>query len=443
MGGLPVSPKYVIRARIEVKGNVEKHDIIGAIFGQAEGLIGNELDLRELQKLGRIGRIEVEMKQQDGNVVAEVEIPTNLDMAETAIIAATIETIDKVGPYPARSEVVSIEDARAEKRQKIIERAVELYKKLQESIPESKELVEEVLRRVRSAELVEYGEEKLPGGPDVKTSDTIILVEGRADVLNLLRYGYKNVLALGGATIPPSLRELLSNKKVILFVDGDRGGELIARNVVNSLKVDYIARAPQGREVEELTAKEIARSLQNAVPVKDFLEELEKEKKLQKERETKAEVIVPPTKLIKSIKKNPDMAQEVVVPLEVYQKMDELKGTLEAIIYDDDWQMLERVPVRDLVNKLKEVDKAAHVVLDGIITQRLVDIAYTKGVKTLIGVRIGEIIRKPDNTVLATFSTVKPESSPETPVQQENANSNTENQETVHQENQPSAQAQQ
>jgi DNA primase len=137
------------------------------------------------------------------------------------------------------------------------------------------------------------------------------------------------------------------------------------------------------------------------------------------------------------------MAQEVVVPLEVYQKMDELKGTLEAIIYDDDWQMLERVPVRDLVNKLKEVDKATHVVLDGIITQRLVDIAYTKGVKTLIGVRIGEIIRKPDNTVLATFSTVKPESSPETPVQQENANSNTENQETVHQENQPSAQAQQ
>ncbi|MCC6003239.1 MAG: DNA primase [Thermofilum sp.] len=428
MGGLPVSPKYVIRARIEVKGSVEKHDIIGAIFGQAEGMIGNELDLRELQRLGRIGRIEVNIKQQNGGVVAEVEIPTNLDMAETAIIAATIETIDKVGPYPARSEVILIEDARAEKRQKIIERAVELYKKLQENMPESRELVEEVLRRVRAAELVEYGEEKLPGGPDVKTSDTVILVEGRADVLNLLRHGYKNVLALGGASLPSNLKDLLADKKVILFVDGDRGGELIARNVVNSLKVDFIARAPPGREVEELTAKEIARSLQNSIPVKVFLEELEKEKRQQKEKEVKAEVIVPPTKLIKSMKKNPEVAQEIAVPMGVYRSIDELRGTLEAVIYDDDWQILERVPVRDLVNKLKEMDKAAHVVLDGIITQRLVDVAYTKGVKTLIGVRIGEIIRRPDNTVLATFSSIKPETTLEATSQENNIQPSSEDQ---------------
>ncbi|ABL77908.1 DNA primase DnaG [Thermofilum pendens] len=406
MGGLPVSPKYVIKAKMEIKGSVEKHDIIGAIFGQAEGLLGSELDLRELQKTGRVGRIEVNTRSQDGTLVAEIEIPTNLDMAETAIIAATIESIDKVGPYPAKTEVVSIEDVRAEKRQKIIERAVELYKKLLESVPESRELVEEVLRRVRVAEIVEYGEEKLPGGPEVETSDTVILVEGRADVQNLLRHGYKNVIALGGATIPKSIKSLVENKKVILFVDGDRGGELIARNVINALKVDFVARAPPGREVEDLTAKEIARALQNKIPVDEFLQALEREKKQQKE--VKAEIVVPPAKLIKSAtKKNPEIAQEIVVPAEVYEKLEELKGTLEAVIYDENWQVVEKVPVRDLVNRLKEVERAAHVVLDGIITQRLVDVAYTKGLKSLIGVRIGEIIRKPDNIVLATFSSVK------------------------------------
>ncbi|MEM4666293.1 MAG: DNA primase DnaG, partial [Thermofilum sp.] len=292
MGGPPVSAKYVIKARIEVAGLVEKHDIIGAIFGQTEGLLGDEMDFRELQRTGRIGRIEASVKTTGDKTIAEVEVPSNLDMVETAILAATIETIDKVGPYSAKAEITGIEDVRSEKRRRVVERAVEIYRKMLESIPESRELVDEVLSKVRAAEVVEYGEERLPGGPDVTRADTVILVEGRADVINLLRHGYRNVLAVGGATtVPPSLKEIIQGKKTILFVDGDRGGEMIARNLLNAIKIDYVARAPEGKEVEDLTAKEIARCIQSKVSAEEFLESLEGERRQQ--REVRAEFIVP------------------------------------------------------------------------------------------------------------------------------------------------------
>jgi len=419
MGGLPVTAKYVIKARMTVSGVVEKHDIIGAIFGHSEGLLGRELDLRELQKVGRIGRIEVNTREQDGKLIAEIEIPSNLDMAETAIIAATIESIDKVGPYNAVTEIVDIEDVRAEKRRKIIERAVELYKKLASTVPESKELVEELLERVRTAEVIEWGEEKLPAGPEVDTSDTLIIVEGRADVLNLLKHGYRNVIAIGGATVPASLKELCKKKKeVILFVDGDRGGELIARNALNVLDIDFVARAPSGREVEELTGKEIARALQNKVPAREFLESLERERRQAKE--VKAEVVIPPSKLIKAAKNNPPVAKEVFVPQGVVDTIEQLKGTLEAVMYDSEWREVARVPVKEVVDKLKDLDGVAHIVLDGIITQRLVDTAFSKGVKTLIGVRVGEIIRKPEDLTIATFQLVRPLQT-ESPEQQQSS----------------------
>ncbi|MEM1516404.1 MAG: DNA primase DnaG, partial [Thermofilum sp.] len=398
MGGPPVSAKYVIKARIEVAGLVEKHDIIGAIFGQTEGLLGDEMDFRELQRTGRIGRIEASVKTTGDKTIAEVEVPSNLDMVETAILAATIETIDKVGPYSAKAEITGIEDVRSEKRRRVVERAVEIYRKMLESIPESRELVDEVLSKVRAAEVVEYGEERLPGGPDVTRADTVILVEGRADVINLLRHGYRNVLAVGGATtVPPSLKEIIQGKKTILFVDGDRGGEMIARNLLNAIKIDYVARAPEGKEVEDLTAKEIARCIQSKVSAEEFLESLEGERRQQ--REVRAEFIVPPAKLLSrsSAPAQPEYVESVSVPRSVKSVIEELKGTLEAVLYDENWDEITRVPVKDLVNTIKQVDGVSYVVLDGIVTQRLVDAAYTKGVKALIGVRVGEVVRKPEN----------------------------------------------
>mgnify|MGYP000586636376 CR=1 FL=1 len=195
MGGVAITPKYLIHATIEVDGVVEKSDVIGAVFGQTEGLLGDKLDLRELQKSGRIGRVQVNIESKGGKSRGSMEIPSSLDKVETALIAAAIETVDKVGPCDARIKVLKIEDVREEKRKKIVDRAKELLLKWKsESAPESKELLEEVLRAVREAQLTTYGPEKLPAGPEVDSSDTVIIVEGRADVINLLRHDYRNCL---------------------------------------------------------------------------------------------------------------------------------------------------------------------------------------------------------------------------------------------------------
>jgi len=393
MGGLPVNAKYVIHARIEVDGIVDKSDIIGALFGQTEGLLGAELDLRELQNNGRIGRIEVSVSRSDGKMKGVMKVPSNLGRVETALIAAALETVDRVGPYPAKVEVVRIEDVRAEKRKRIIERAKELLQRMEEEVPETKELIDEVMEALKVAELVYYGPEKLPAGPEIEQADTIIIVEGRADVLNLLKHGYRNVIALEGATIPKSLIELASRKKTILFVDGDRGGELIARNVINAMKIDYVARAPPGREVEELTGKEIAKALKNKVEAKDFLEQLRVAARAPEEAGAPAEKVevvpLPPAAL--------------QVPQHVVDEIKGLRGTLEAVLYDQDWKPIKRVAVRDLVHTLEGAEGVAYVVFDGVITQRLVDMASSTNVKMLIGARMGDVVRLPDNLNIRLF----------------------------------------
>jgi len=388
VGGLPVNAKYVIHARIEIDGIVDKPDIIGAIFGQTEGLLGSDLDLRELQNSGRIGRIEVSVGRSGSKVRGHIRVPSNLGKVETALIAAALEMVDRVGPYPARVEVTRIEDVRAEKRRRIVERAKELLRKLEEEMPEARELVEEVMEALKVSELIHYGPDKLPAGPEVDTADTVIIVEGRADVINLLKHGYRNVIALEGATIPRTIVELAKRKKTVLFIDGDRGGELIARNVLNVVKIDYVARAPPGREVEELTGKEIAKALKNKVSAREFLEALEREKRAVREEEKPPEKVKPPV---------------IKLPEHVIEEAKELRGTLEAILYDEEWKPLKRVAVRDLVKTLSEAEAVAYVLFDGVVTQRIVDVAQTRGLKALIGARLGDVVRLPEGLVIATI----------------------------------------
>ena len=83
----PSTTKYLIQARLATDGIVEKPDIVGAIFGQTEGLLGDELDLRDLQKSGRIGRIEVEVASTKGKSEGTVYVPSSLDQVETAILS--------------------------------------------------------------------------------------------------------------------------------------------------------------------------------------------------------------------------------------------------------------------------------------------------------------------------------------------------------------------
>ncbi len=389
--------KYMIRARIEVDGLVDKPDIIGAVFGQTEGLFGPDFDLRELQDKGRIGRISVDLKHHGGKSVGEILLPSNLDKAETALIAAMLEFVDKVGPFNARIRVTDIIDLRQEKIRKIAERAKDLLRKwFKEKGVDVREILYDIESSVKVGEVIQYGPEGLVAGPEIEKSDTLIIVEGRADVINLLRYGYKNAIAIEGAKgkIPDSVIQLSKRKKrVIAFLDGDHAGDLILKELLRVAKVDYVARAPPGREVEELTGKEIMKALKNAVPVKELAQQPTPQAKEAKVTMPEAG-ITPQAQYVEALK----------IPSEVLESISNLRGTLEAVVYDEVWKPIDKVPVRDVVDYiLSSNEKINAVIMDGIITQRVVDAAAVKGIKAIIGARIASITKKPANTVMLTF----------------------------------------
>ncbi|WP_338599591.1 DNA primase DnaG [Sulfolobus tengchongensis] len=396
--------KYNIRLKFEVEGIVEKTDVIGAIFGQTENLFGDEFDLRELQDKGRLGRIIVEVKTKGGKSEGEVIIPSNLDRIETALIASMVESVDKVGPYNSKFELVEIEDIRAEKLKKIIERAKGILSSWsKERSLDIKEVLNEISSAVKVGEITEYGPEKLPAGPDVDKDPNLIIVEGRADVINLLRYGYRNVIAIEGATsrIPETVINLSKMKKtVIAFLDGDHGGDLILKELLsNNVKIDFVARAPVGREVEELTGKEIAKALSNMIPLSQYL------KKLQEAEQAIAKNIA---KEEESARVETSQLVQIALPQNILEEVKKLPGTLEGVLYDSNWNLIERVQVRDIIPKLEayQDNKVSYIIFDGVITQRLLDLASQKNVKMIIGARIGGINKRPQNVDILTFTDI-------------------------------------
>ncbi|MCD4808007.1 MAG: DNA primase [Methanococcoides sp.] len=522
--------KYIIHSKISADGIIERPDIVGAIFGQTEGLLGSDLDLRDLQKTGRIGRIEVAVGAKGGKTKGNIFIPSSLDRVETSILAASLETIDRVGPCTAKIEITQIEDVRATKRKHIIERAKYILTDMfDENLPESQEIADEVRQSVRIEEMEYYGKNKIPCGPNVVESDAIVVVEGRADVLNLLRYGIKNTICVGGTNVPPEVAELTKKKTVTAFTDGDRGGKLIIKELLQVADVDYIARAPDGKSVEDLVQREIVRALRQKIPVEQALEnysiktdvkpeQIEKPVKggrvtripKRKERPT-SEVSAPvATKVVNKpsmSEEKPRVSRATRVPRETTASRatrvprettatrettasratraprettatrettasratraprettatrettasratraprettatretraprettapretrapkeakpavlspqalrfkphsDALNGTLGARLLDSKDKIIEETAVRDLVNTLKENDEGIKsVVFDGVVTQRILDIASDKGIENLIGVKKGNIAKSPASVNILTAS---------------------------------------
>ncbi len=269
----PTATKYMVKAKINADGVVEKPDVVGAIFGQTEGLLGDDLDLRDLQKTGRIGRIEVDVTSRGGRSEGTVTMSSSLDQVETVLLASALETVDRVGPCKASIKVTSIEDVRISKREKVAGRAREL---LQELIVQSKgtssDLIEDIRKTLQIEEIVSYGKDKCPAGPNVKDSEAIIIVEGRSDVINCLKSGIKNAIAVEGTDIPKTVQELSKERVVTAFVDGDRGGELILKELFQVAEIDFVARAPRAQEVEELTQKQLVKCLRNKIPAEQYMD---------------------------------------------------------------------------------------------------------------------------------------------------------------------------
>lgn len=406
--------KYEIISRFKVDGVVDKHDVIGAIFGQSEGLLGEDMELRELQKNGKIGRIEINLSSKDGKTEGEVKIPSSMDMAETCTLAATIETVDKVGPCDSKFETIQIQDKRASKRQEIVNRAQNLLQKfVKEEIPETTEITEKVREKAKTSNLVEWGKSRIPAGPEVTKSDSIIIVEGRADVLALLKNNIKNVISMNGANPPLELSKLMQNKTVTVFIDGDRGGELNLRKLMAIGKVDFVARAPEGKEVEELQRKEIIASLKHKIPIKTFLEErrlkhVPVKKSFRYHREKIATIKKwqkNPFKKTRHLKAVPARKPLFLEEKKQFKKdMEELNGSLKARILDENKKVLKEVPVRELLKEIPKTKNANAIVMDGIITERLAKTSEKQGIKTIVGIRQGNIKEKPKNLKIVSYS---------------------------------------
>ncbi len=421
----PSTTKYQIKIKIHAEGVVDKPDVVGAIFGQTEGLLGEELDLRDLQKSGRIGRIEVDINSNKGKADGEVIIPSSLDQVETAIMASALETIDRIGPCKAKMTVLAIEDVRVTKRSKIVDRAKELLADIiEDSKDTSTNLADSVRQSVQIHEILTYGPDRCPAGPNVGSSDAILVVEGRNDVTNLLKAGIKHAIAVEGTNVPNTIKELSTERVVTAFVDGDRGGELVLRELLQVAEVDFIARAPKGKEVEELTSKQIMKSLRNKVPAEQFMEMSgidstgmkksdngDMKKKPEKVGAKKKDM--PPAKSGKQKapitkakpKEEPKKpANNLSNEQNDYKKsFNEISGKSKARIIGSKNNLIAEIQIKDLAETLKAQGKDIEtVIFDGIITQRILDIATEQKIKVIVATKIGNVSKQPTDLTILT-----------------------------------------
>jgi DNA primase len=405
----PVSAKYIVHATIEINGVVDRPDVIGAIFGQTEGLLGAELELRELQRSGRIGRIEVNVETTSGKTKGNIQIPSSLDKSETSIVGAALEVIDRIGPCESKISVGKIEDVRVAKRDYIIQRAKSLLKDLMDkTMPDSQQIADEVAESVRVMEIVNFGKERLPAGPAVEDSDEIIIVEGRADVINLLKIGIKNSIAMNGTNAPESIKALTKKKEVTVFVDGDRGGDLIIKELLGVGQIDFICKAPDGKEVEEITKKEIHQALRAKVSAEQYRldhhisaqkKESRPESKPVKRDDNKSRsrpvVNSRPSSrpLSRPVKKEDKLELSDEDKKKFSEIADELVGTRGAFLLDDSLQVLGKVPLPELSSTLGEIEASIYaLVLDGAIDKDLVSNARKSGIQLIIGKEIASDI---------------------------------------------------
>lgn len=397
----PDTTKYLIHISLTAEGVVEKPDVVGAIFGQTEGLLGEDLDLRDLQRTGRVGRIDVQITSKKGETKGEILISTSLDRAETAILAASLETIDRVGPCIAHVNVESVEDIRVVKRKKIVERAKEiLLDRFEDGTIDSDELLDDVRQSIRIEKIGSVGEERVPAGPNVLDSDAIIIVEGRADVINLLRYGIKNAVAVEGTHIPKIVEELCEKKTATAFFDGDRGGELILRELLQVADIDFVAFSPKGKSVEDMARKEVIKTLRNKVPVEyirdQYFEdtgELPAEFRLARSSNEDTEKSERKAKPSAGAKRS---REETKGPLTLRDHIEDVKGHNLARFLTDDLTVIQELKSDDVEKAVETVDSSVTgLVVDRAVDQKLLDRLVGKGLSYVAAKDFKGIIKRP------------------------------------------------
>ncbi|QGA81832.1 DNA primase DnaG [Halomicrobium sp. LC1Hm] len=431
------STKYLIHADFTANGVVERNDVVGAVFGQTEGLLGDELDLRELQEGSKVGRVDVKVTSEGGQSFGEITIASGLDRVETAILAASLETIERVGPCRATVTVTDLEDVRHAKRREVVERATELLADFEAEAITSHDIVEEVRQRLRVEDITEY--EGLPAGPRVAESDAIIVVEGRADVLQLLQFGIKNAVAVEGTDVPEAIADLSRERTVTAFLDGDRGGELILKELAQVGAVDHVAFAPAGTCVEDLSRSQILAALRDKVPYEAVDEgspapiaatpdasgdEHDEPRAVTSGgRDVDAEVgtadaasasseTVEPVSPEADSQASPEAAEhspgepddgggdasDDASPstIAAHAQAVVTEGTGTVRLLDDEANVLREGPASEAFALVEEADQIpTAVVLDDTLSQRLLDVAAQRGVGEIVARQRGEFVKQP------------------------------------------------
>jgi DNA primase len=411
----PTSSKYLIRASIRANGVVNKSDVVGAVFGQTEGLLGDELDLRDLQKSGRMGRVEVEIKSDRGKSIGEIVISSSMDQVETSVFAAALETVERVGPCKATVKITTLEDSRSSKREIIIDRARSLLINLIKDSRGAGSTITDTVRQVLQTEEIVRFKGKLPAGPNVETSDAVIIVEGRGDVLNLLRHGIKNAVAVEGTNVPKEVIALSKERTVTAFVDGDRGGEMIIQELLQVAEVDFISRAPDNTEVEHLTHKQIMKSLRDKASAELFMEQnkwarpgTSGTKAKSSDKKTSRGTKSKSSKEEKAMPKEKEVTEKVPAEAAVaspvfVEQLDQLQGTKNARLLMGD-EVADEVSISGLqeVLETRKNNGVNTLVMDGIITQRLIELVPKAGIKIIVAEKKGPLPRDPVGITMFT-----------------------------------------
>ncbi|MFC7076414.1 DNA primase DnaG [Haloarcula halophila] len=404
--------KYLIHADITAAGVVERSDVVGAVFGQTEGLLGDDMDLRDLQDSKKVGRIDVEITAEGGRSRGEVTVASGLDKVETAILAAALETIEQVGPCGAEITVTDIEDIRSAKRREVVDRATELLTEFEADSVTTEDIVETVRQRVRVADVTEY--EGLPAGPRVVDSDAIVVVEGRSDVVQLLKYGVKNAIAVEGTDVPDAVAALTADRTVTAFLDGDRGGDLILKELAQVGEIDYVAFAPRGQSVEDLSRADAMAALRDKIPYDEFVESEDESDPNEPARADGSVATERATQTIEDADESGTVTvTEAVEPSETETDPEEstqrppetLSDHIEAVIgattgqvrlLGADLTVLAEGDAEEAVSLVAENERVPEtVVLDGPCSQRVLDVAAQRGVDVVVATDHGEYVKQP------------------------------------------------
>jgi 5S rRNA maturation endonuclease (ribonuclease M5) len=255
-------------------------------------------------------------------------------------------------------------------------------------------LLSEVSRADKKIKPTHYGRERLTATPDISKMNEILVVEGRADIINLLRAGVTGAIAMEGVKVPRTIINLVKRKEVTAFLDGDRGGDLILKELLQVAKPAWVARAPWGKEVEELEPGEIEAALAARVPISEVEEPSDSGRRAPARKRA-------PAKRAPARKRTPEAPPVDLGPVGGIAK--KLEGTLEAVLLGSGGDEVGRVPVGDLVEELRKRDGVGTVVFDGIVTGRLVDAAAERGVGILVGERLGDGVRVPRSLTVRLF----------------------------------------